>query len=406
MKKLLKVHALWTPIWTVALIMLCMISIYLPVFGGPSQRLTDFPLIIVNEDIGTSSFNTGNGIVDNLIETQDGHTFYWRIVSSKEVAINELKNNQAYGALIIPTNFSRNITVLREALMSGETEGEAAKLEILINEGGGQSTTAIATNMLKTVATTASNNMSNYLKEELIKNNILLSPKIASLMDNPLQYTLTNALGLPKNINKGMTPFVLVLITSISGLMGVQMINGYLKNISAKLRSEGHLLSDTKVIATELLLGVILSAAVAVILQLDVFGVFRSSHSSSIWIIFLFTFLCCLTMYFQFKIISLFLGRWGMLVMFPINIMGIFSSGGAVPITSLPIIHRFFSSFLPTRYMVDGMRALLYYSGKLQAGLGTALWIIMIYFVIFLGACLVVAYSTYKKEQVKSMECI
>ena len=40
------------------------------------------------------------------------------------------------------------------------------------------------------------------------------------------------------------------------------------KNISAKLRSEGHLLSDTKVIATELLLGVILSAAVAVILQI------------------------------------------------------------------------------------------------------------------------------------------
>ena len=91
-----------------------------------------------------------------------------------------------------------------------------------------------------------------------------------------------------------------------------------------------------------------------------------------------------------------------MLVMFPINIMGIFSSGGAVPLTSLPIVHRFFSSFIPTRYMVDGMRALLYYSGRLQAGLGTALLIIMIYFVIFLGACIAVAYSTNKKEQVKS----
>ena len=143
-----------------------------------------------------------------------------------------------------------------------------------------------------------------------------------------------------------MTPFILVLITSITGLMGVQMINGYLKNISAKLRSEGHLLSDTKVIATEMLLGVILSAVVAVILQLDVFGVFRSSHSSSIWIIFLFTFLCCLTMYFQFKIISLFLGRWGMLVMFPINIMGIFSSGGAVPITSIANYPSFLQFFL------------------------------------------------------------
>ena len=106
--------------------------------------------------------------------------------------------------------------------------------------------------------------------------------------------------------------------------MGVQMINGYLKNIRAKLRSEGHLLSDSKVIATEMLLGVILSAVVAVILQIDVFGVFRSSHSSSIWIIFLFTFLCCLTMYFQFKMISLFLGRWGMLRYVPYQYHGYF----------------------------------------------------------------------------------
>src|SRR4051794_27487958 len=134
LKKLLKVHAIWTPIWTIALLMLCMISIYLPVFGGTSPRLTDFPLIIVDEDEGVSSFITGKEIVDNLIRKQDGHTFSWSPAANKEEALHEIKNNHAYGALIIPPEYSRDISELRDVLLTGKTEGKAAKLEILINE--------------------------------------------------------------------------------------------------------------------------------------------------------------------------------------------------------------------------------------------------------------------------------
>lgn len=402
MKRLLKIKTTWTPIWMIAFLMLCMISIYLPVFGGPSQRLTNFPLIIVDEDTGTSSFKTAKEIGEQLIQTQNGHTFNWRIVPNKEAAIKELKDNQAYGALIIPANYSDGITELHNALMTGKTEGKPIMLEILINEGGGLSTTAIATNALKSVATVASTDISRHLKEELLKNNILLSPNIAFLMDAPIQYTMTNVLGLPENSNKGMTPFMLVLITSITGLMGVNMISGYIKNITEKLRSKDLLLTETKVLVTELLLGVILAASVAFVLQIAIFGFFRSSHSTSILFIFLFTFFCCMTLFFQFKIVGLLFGKWGMLVMFPLNIMGVFASGGAVPVTSLPLIHRFFSTVLPTRYMVDGMRALLYYNGNLQAGLGIALVLITIFFIIFLGACIAVAFKTHRKELAKS----
>lgn len=400
MKKLLKIKATWTPVWIVAILMLCMISIYLPVFGGPSQRLTNFPLILVDEDTGITSFTTAKDIGNSLIQTQDGHTFNWRVVSSKEAAINELKNNQAFGALIIPANYSQGISELHEALMSGKTEGKAVQLEVLINEGGGQMTTAIATKALEAVATAASTDISHHLKEDLITNNILLSPKVSSLVDTPIQYKLINVLGLPENSNKGMTPFMLVLITSITGLMGVNMINGYTKNIATKLRSKDNLLTDTKVLVTELLLGVILAVSVAFILQLVIFGFFRSSHSTSIWWIFLFTFFCSMTLFFQFKIVGLLFGKWGILVMFPLNIMGVFASGGAVPVTSLPVIHRFFSTVLPTRYMVDGMRALLYYNGKWQAGLSTAIMLISVFFLIFLGSCVAVAYRTHRNEQV------
>ncbi len=398
MKKLLKVSSTWMPIWIIAILMLCMISIYLPVFGGTSPRLTDFPLIIVDEDEGISSFITGKEIADHLIKKQDGHTFSWKVAANKEAAIQELKNNQAYGALVIPTDYSKEIIELRDALLTGKTEVKPAHLELLINEGGGRTTTTIATSALETLVTTASTMISSHLREDLIQNNSQLSPKNAILLANPLQYTLTNALGLPERTNNGMTPFMIVLITSISGIMGVNMINGYLKTSSASVKSDGYSLSKTEVMSASMLLGVILSTLVAAVLQIAVFGVFGSSHSTSIWLIFLFTFLCCLTIHFQFKMISLFLGKWGMLVMFPINILGIFSSGGAVPIATLPFIHHFFSNFLPARFMVDGLRVMLYYNGRIQAGLGIALFVILVYFIIFFGICLVVAYRAHRKE--------
>lgn len=106
----------------------------------------------------------------------------------------------------------------------------------------------------------------------------------------------------------------------------------------------------------------------SIFIQLGVFGIFGSAHASSIWAIFLFTFFSCTTMFLLFKTIAVFLGGWGMLVMFPVNFMGIFSSGGAFPLSTLPIVHRLFSNILPTRYIVDGIRALLYYDGRLEAG--------------------------------------
>jgi ABC-type multidrug transport system permease subunit len=182
-----------------------------------------------------------------------------------------------------------------------------------------------------------------------------------------------------------MTPFMMTLIASISGLMGANMIHAYLMKGNVILKKNESSLSESKILTAELIFGTILSLCVSVILQLSVFGFFGSSHATSLWIIFLFTFFCCTTMFFLFKSLALLFGSWGMLVMFPVNIMGIFSSGGAIPLSTLPIVHRIFSSVLPTRYMVDGMRALLYYNGRMQAGLGTALWVISIYFIVTLA---------------------
>ncbi|MWV45552.1 ABC transporter permease [Paenibacillus sp. HJL G12] len=399
MKRLLKVKFAWFPVWSTAVLMLCMICVYLPVFSGSTQKLTDFPLIVVNEDQGISSMNMGQKIMDNLVEKQNGHSFKWTIESSKEKALEDIKNNKAYGAIVIPSDYSASLVQLQKTLMTGETEGKPVKLEVLLNEGGGQMATSVASNALGAVSASVSNGISKGIKESMMKQGLQVSPQSTSLLDAPVQATTANVLGLPANVNKGMTPFVMVLISSITGLMGANMIHGYLGKIAEGMARKGHPLSSAKLLVTELLMGIILAVLVTSALLTFVFGVFGSAHTASIWRIYLFMLLCCLTMYFLFKMISIFLGKWGMLAMFPLNILGIFASGGAIPLTTLPEFHRIFSSFLPTRYMVDGMRALFYYHGHMQAGLGTALKYIVTYFIMFLFVCAAMVMMAHNKDK-------
>nr|WP_235950467.1 ABC transporter permease [Heyndrickxia shackletonii] len=376
-----KLSSSWFPIWLISLLMLVMVCVYLPIFKGAKQNMSDVPLIIVNEDKG----KVGDAILLNLIEKQNGNSFKWVVDKSRKQALMDLRNNKAYGALIIPSNYSKGLGNVHDTLISGISNSKPAKLEVLLNEGIGQTASMIASNTLQTVALTASKGISSQLKNELAQRGMRVAPENASLLDNPVQVISKNVLGLPVNLNKGMTPFVMALISSITGMLGANMIHGYLLRGNGTLKNRGSALSESEVLQSEIIFGVILTFCVSIVIQLGVFGLFGSAHASSIWMIFLFTFFSITTMFLLFKTIAVFLGGWGMLVMFPLNFMGIFSSGGAFPLSTLPIVHRLFSFILPTRYIVDGIRALLYYDGRLQAGLGNALYALSIYFILTLA---------------------
>ncbi|PJN88939.1 hypothetical protein CVN76_18500 [Bacillus sp. mrc49] len=393
MKQLFKLRSAWFPVWLITLLMLIMISVYLPVFSGANKNVPNVPLIFVNEDQGT----VGASILMKLKEKQNGNPFNWRAADSEKKALNQLKNNQAHGALIIPANFSKEISEVQKSLLSEKETGKPATLKILLNEGIGQSSSMIASNVLQLVAASTNQEVSDEIKIILNQKGILLSPENASLMDNPVQFKTENVLGLPDNLNKGMTPFVMVIISSITGMMGANMIRGYLRKANGDLENNGSSLSYTKILKAEMIFSIFLAFGVSSVSQIGVFGFFGSSHTSSIFLIYPFSFFCCLTMISLFKSLSLIFGGWGMLVMFPINIMGIFSSGGPIPLSTLPIVHRIFSYILPTKYMVDGMRALLYYNGRMQAGLGTALFAISVYFIVTLA--IILAFIVYSSKR-------
>ncbi len=60
-------------------------------------------------------------------------------------------------------------------------------------------------------------------------------------------------------------------------------------------------------------------------------------------------------------------------------ILGLVSSGGLAPLEALPGFYQSYAAWLPLRYILDGLRALLFYDGRSTAGLGDAVQVLGAY---------------------------
>ena len=58
------------------------------------------------------------------------------------------------------------------------------------------------------------------------------------------------------------------------------------------------------------------------------------------------------------------------------------ASGGSISLYGLPFVVHVFSFFHPARYIMDGLRSLVYYNGKVGTGLGKSIVVLFIYLTI------------------------
>lgn len=69
-----------------------------------------------------------------------------------------------------------------------------------------------------------------------------------------------------------------------------------------------------------------------------------------------------------------------------------------IPINILPSVHQFFSNILPTHYLVDGMRSLIYYDGRMASGMSSALITLSIFFVVSVVLCYIISQVKFNKD--------
>jgi len=400
MKRFLKTKSMWTPVWMVSALMIIMAVIYIPIFSKATPNVQNFPIVIINEDEGGKvdgqKIDMGKLISTNIASSKDSTAIKWKTASNKEAGLAILEDNKAYAALIIPKNYTKSMLQLQGQLLQNKKHTKQAELELIVNKAGGQFASGIAQSSLQAVATSISKSVTEQISGSLNSSKSTLSPENALILANPIQINEKN-ISVVKNDN-GMTPFILALLCMITGMMGSQMVNGYVDSMYTALKTHGMKIKKHAVLNAEIIFGICMTALMSILLVVCTFAVYNVGHTANLLSILGFLIFGSMTMFMFFQVFNLYFGRWSLLIAFPINMMGIFASGGPIPINILPSVHQFFSNILPTHYLVDGMRSLIYYDGRMASGMSSALITLSIFFVVSVVLCYIISQVKFNKD--------
>jgi hypothetical protein len=117
-----------------------------------------------------------------------------------------------------------------------------------------------------------------------------------------------------------------------------------------------------------LLLGFVYAALVAGAELWVAFGLLGVEHEASTMQVYLFLALALAAAVSVTMLFAVMFGPAGIGISAVLNvILGLVSSGGAAPLEALPPFYQAYADWLPLRYVIDGLRSLLFYDGSLDA---------------------------------------
>lgn len=140
------------------------LSLFIPALYGailltskmsPTDHMDNLPVAVVNEDVGVMNdgeqLHVGNELVESLIESE---ALGWDFVDSS-TAMHGLQNNDYYMVIVIPEDFSKNVTTI--------TEPDPKKLQLKYIQNEGLNFTAA------TITDTAAKTISQQLEKTIIE---------------------------------------------------------------------------------------------------------------------------------------------------------------------------------------------------------------------------------------------
>jgi YhgE/Pip-like protein len=193
------------------IIALAVIFIFsLALFPSVQIQPKNLPIAIVNEDEGVElpnqpKMNMGKTIVEMMQKTStstkdEEPAVKWVEVKSSNAAQKGLDNQKYYAALVIPKDFSAKQASLRTPAPS------APEVQIFINQGMNPAASTIAGQVLNGVVDNMNNNVRTQLLEGFKAQGATLSVEQASSLVTPITKKVTNVNEIGKNSANGNAP--------------------------------------------------------------------------------------------------------------------------------------------------------------------------------------------------------
>lgn len=370
---------------------------YLGGFLDPKGNMSDIPIALVNEDagatIGGQSQNLGDVVLSRVMSStpKAEDAVKWTVLTSRQQALDGLGQDEYFAAVVIPKDYSERVG----ALSGMKTQSEPARIEVLTNPAAGSFAGSEAEQIATAAVSRVSDDTSTQLVEVIGDTNMQVAPDTAGVVANPVQTDVTVAQPITDGGGRGLAPFYFALMLVLAGYIGTAIIDvgvdyatgrENFEVLGAKLRQAFLQVSHLGIWETKLVLTLTNSVLSGLLITGLAVGLLDMDTTQSAWTLALFAVLAvaaisAVTLFF----VTAF-GRIGLLLALLVTtIFGVPSAGGVYPLEMVPDFFRALGSVLPLRYITDGARALIFFGGEVEAGLGTALWVLVTYVAIGLG---------------------
>jgi YhgE/Pip-like protein len=387
---LLRRPKLWlVPTVLTGLLALLLSLLYMGGIINPNRDLRDLPLAVVSMDDGKplpgQKQNLGTQVAEALLKDTSSETADWRRLTRAQ-AQDELDSGKIYGALVIPTGFSDSVAALTT---TGATERPT--MTVLTNPGMG----SLGSSLASRIATSAAQQSSRSIGKQLTRaggdgrgdgrENGGADSTTRLLLADPVGITTQVGHPIGANSGLGLSAFYYTLLLVLAGFLGANLISmgvdtalGYADSEIGPWhtrrptvpisRTQTLLLKMAMTAGITVLTTTLVMLATVAILGMD------ASHLPLLWV---FSYCASLAVGLGVQAINAAFGGIGQLVsMFVFIVLGLPSSGATIPLEAVPGFYRFLSIFEPMRQLSGGVRSILFFDARADAGLARA-WIMI-----------------------------
>ncbi|MER7533985.1 DUF3533 domain-containing protein [Streptomyces sp. NPDC097704] len=381
---LLRRRGVWLPSAVILGLLSFVLSLlYLGANNDPVGSTKDLPIALVNTDRGTQvagkRIDLGARITAQIKGAADlKEKVDWQQVD-RSTADDLLARGKVFGALVIPDDFSASVAALAGP---AQHTPHQPTMTVLTNPAAGSFGSSMATEINRKVVETTSAEVGEQLGQAAAAAHRPAAGAAAQLtVADPVKAVVQEGHPLGQHSGLGLSAFFYALVLVLGGMLGANVIHmqvdtdlGYAASDKGPFRIVKPVQHATRVhhfLVCSALMVVLsmLTSALAMAAAVGVIGI-DASNLTLLWL-----FGTCATAAMGITALALLavFGTPGPLVSMLVLIgLAVPSAGATIPIQALPDFYRFLATFEPFRQVVDGVRSILYFDARTDAGLGHA----------------------------------
>ncbi|MEU8825639.1 DUF3533 domain-containing protein [Streptomyces sp. NPDC048636] len=389
--RVLATHALRSRgLWLPAAVVLGLVAFLLSMayMGGvvnPRGAMRDLPVGVVNNDRGATvdggRVAYGERIADGILKGPNDGKVSWQKLSEKQ-AREQMSRGKLYGALVVPEDFSSTLLALPRTASSPP---HRPTLTVLTNPASGSSASSMASSAATEAGRASSATLGKELTERTTGRGGPMSAAQQLMLADPLAIRTVAGHPLGSHSGMGLTAFFYAMLLTLCGFLGANVITGLVdsgfgfaaSDIGPWRTQQPALRVDrrhTLMTAWGLMAG--LAAIMATLMMVACVGVLDmdADHLGLLWV---FSYCAIAVVGLGCLSIMAAIGTPGILVStFVFLALALPSSGATIPLEAVPSFYRHLAVFEPLRQITDGVRSILYFGARGDAGLDRA-WLMM-----------------------------